>query len=288
MSARNTVSSFLTDNERHAMALLALGQNPYSFYGADYITPIVNSFDGTQFGDPSYVNDDIFALIPLASAGYTASDTIIAKDIVFVVSKQTPNGSWDKSPDMTAAAVQALEPFSSASGVSAALASASTYLANAQGSDGGWGNIFSSSWAAQAMSALGVTWTKNGKTVADYFAAQQAADGAALSSSETPQNRIWATSYAIPAVLQRPWSAIMRSVSKPVVTSSGDGSGSGIIIIPAILKAGDANSDGKVDKYDFDILVADWGKAGASPADLNHDNIVNEYDLALLMADWSS
>src|SRR3989344_7929692 len=84
MTSHNAVSSLPTDNERRAMALLALGQNPYSFHGADYIAPIVGSFDGVQFGDASLVNDDIFALIPLASAGYSANDDIISKDIAFV------------------------------------------------------------------------------------------------------------------------------------------------------------------------------------------------------------
>jgi hypothetical protein len=45
--------------------------------------------------------------------------------------------------------------------------------------------------------------------------AQQAIDGAALSSSDTTENRIWGTSYAIPAALGKQWSEIMQSVSKP-------------------------------------------------------------------------
>ena len=226
MSSHNTVSSLLTDNERHAMALLALGQNPYSFHGVDYITPIINSFDGTQFGDPTLDNDDIFALIPLESAGYTVNDSIIAKDIAFVISKQNADGSWDETPDMTAAAIQALKPVSSARGVSVALTKATTYLQNTQASDGGFGSIYSTSWVAQAMSTLDASWTKNGISIADYLASQQANDGAALPTSETLQNRIWATSYAIPAALALPWSSIMHSVSKPVqqvVSSSGGG-----------------------------------------------------------------
>jgi hypothetical protein len=115
---------------------------------------------------------------------------------------------------MTAAAIQALSPFSSASGVSGALSRAVSYLQNAQGNGGGWGNISSSSWTTQV---LGATWSKNGgKTAADYFAEQQDADGAVLSSTETFENRIWATAYAVPAMTSKPWGDIMQTFEKPI------------------------------------------------------------------------
>ena len=217
LNSHNSLSSLLTDNERHAMALLSLGQNPYSFNGMNYIKVITDSFDSTQFGDVNLVNDDIFALIPLANTGYTANDDIIVKDIAFIISKQKTDGSWEESVDITAAAIQALYPFSSVSGVSSALANASLYLQNSESSDGGWGNVSSTSWAMQAMSALGTLWTKNNKNGLDYLGEQQTTDGAVSPSSETLQNRIWATSYAIAAGSSKPWNAIMQSVSKPVV-----------------------------------------------------------------------
>ncbi len=223
LSAHNSISSLLTDNERRAMTLMSLGQNPYSFGGIDYITAIVSKFDGTQFGDVGIVNDDIFALIPLRSAGYSSSDGIITTDIAFILSKQQGNGSWEGSIDLTASAVQALSPFSGVSGVSTALSNAGNYIQNAQGNDGGWSNVSSSSWAIQAMNALGASWTKNGKSTADYFGSIQATDGAGSPTSESLQNRIWTTSYAIPAVLGKSWSSIMQSVSKPTEGGSGGG-----------------------------------------------------------------
>ena len=224
MTSHNAVSSLPTDNERRAMALLALGENPYSFHGADYIAPIVGSFDGVQFGDASLVNDDIFALIPLASAGYSANDDIISKDIAFVLGRQQSDGSWEGSVDLTAAAVQALSSFT-APGASNALAKAGAYLQSSQGADGGWENIYSSSWAIQAMNALGASWTKDGKTTVDYLSLKQSNDGAALAPSETSQNRIWATSYAIPAAQGKPWSVVMHSVAKPAEPSPPIASG---------------------------------------------------------------
>lgn len=217
LSGNKLKETILTDYERRAMALLALGENPYSFYGTDYIAPIISSFDGVQFGDPSLVNDDIFALIPLASAGYSINDDMITKDIQFILSKQQNDGSWDGSVDLTGAAIQALKPFDSFNGVSDVVTKAGIYIANKQENDGGWGNVFSTSWAMQAESMIGANWIKNNKNGKDYLATQQPSDGAVLNPSQILQNRIWATSYAIPAVLGKSWDTILHSVSKPVL-----------------------------------------------------------------------
>jgi len=216
-NSHNILSSLLTDNERHAIALLALGQNPYSFNGVNYIDPIVKSFDGEQFGEADLINDDIFALIPLKNSGYAAKDDLIIKDIAFLISKQKVNGSWEESVDITAVAIQALKSFESIQGVNDALQKAVDYLIGEQKSDGGWGNMSSTSWAMQAMSALDASWIKNGHTPIDYLALQQTTDGAVSPLAETLQNRIWATSYAIAASSQKPWSVIMQTVSKPVI-----------------------------------------------------------------------
>jgi hypothetical protein len=192
------------------MAILSLGENPYSFGGANYIAPIVASFDGTQFGDASLENDDVFALLPLSASGYSVSDEMIAKDIQFLVSKQRADGSWEGSIDFTVAVIQALHAFNAAPD---AVAQAVAYLQSNQQSDGGFGSVYSTSWALQA----GALWAKNGKTGTDYLAALQAADGAAISNSESTNNRVWGTSYAIPAALGKSWSIIMHPVVKQVL-----------------------------------------------------------------------
>lgn len=216
LKSHNAKSSLVTDNERRAIALLALGQDPYSFEGVNYIGTIIESFDGTQFGDPNLVNDDIFALIPLGNAGWTASDEQIAKSIAFIISKQKPNGSFEESVDLTGAGVQALKPFESINGVAQVLKNAGTYLEESQEGQGGWGNsVFSTSWVLQSMSAIQASWNKNGKTGLDYLASQQASDGGVALVSDDLQKRIWATSYAIPAALGKTWAIIMVPVSKP-------------------------------------------------------------------------
>ncbi|MBU3926085.1 hypothetical protein KJ763_02875, partial [Patescibacteria group bacterium] len=67
--------------------------------------------------------------------------------------------------------------------------------------------------------------------------------------------------------------------------SSGGGGGGGTP--PATPKIGDITGDNKVDKYDFAVLMADWGQIGSSSADLNHDGKVDKYDFALLMLNWN-
>lgn len=51
---------------------------------------------------------------------------------------------------------------------------------------------------------------------------------------------------------------------------------------------GDVNDDGKVNKYDFALMMSEWGKTGLNIAsDLNDDGKVDKYDFSLLMINWS-
>lgn len=210
--------SSVTDYERHAMALAALAINPYSGASADYIAPIVQAFDGTQIGDPSLDNDDIFALFPLLSAGYSASDPLIQKTTEFILSRQGRDGSWDGNVDMTAAAIQALVQVRILPDVSLALIRAEGYLRKEQPDDAAPGSSFSTSWVRQAISALSWTpsgWTPNLFTKEDHLAELQQSDGGIEPESSGTQTRVWATAYAIPAALGKSWPVLLQSFSKP-------------------------------------------------------------------------
>ena len=76
-------------------------------------------------------------------------------------------------------------------------------------------------------------------------------------------------------------------------SASGDSSGSsnssnssGIVKgISTIL--GDLNGDGKVDDYDFSILMANWGEFFTDArADANKDGKVDDYDFSIVMGNW--
>lgn len=210
--------SNVTDYERHAMALQALNINPYTSSSRDYIAPITNAFDGTQIGDSTLDNDDIFAIFPLLHADYTTSDEIIKKVVAFIVARQKTDGSWDGSVDVTAAAIQALDMVSSLPGTSDAIAKGEYYLRGKQQQNGGWENSFSTSWALQAIAALGQSasnWTPGSDTPEEYLAQLQQSDGGIDSPNTSNSMRIWATSYAIPAAQNKTWDSLLSSFSKP-------------------------------------------------------------------------
>ncbi len=222
--------SSATDYERHAMALMALGINPYNGASTDFIQKIVDKFDGAQIGDVSLVNDDIFSLFPLINAGYSKNDEMIQKIISFILGKQKSDGSWEGSVDLTAAAIQALSVFVGSNGVSEALTKAQSYLSSHQNSDGGFGSSYSTSWAIQAILSINgspTAWLQNNKNPNDYLFSLQADDGGIESTSTDTNSRIWATSYAIPAVLGKTWYAVLKQFPKPSSANSVAGGGTG-------------------------------------------------------------
>ena len=203
-------SDIVTDNERHAMAMIALGINPYIGTRTNYIKKIVDSFDGNQIGDKTFYNDDIFSLIVLFKVGYTEKDEMIQKIISNIILNQANDGSWG-SIDMTSAGIQALNNFKNFQGVSESISKAEIYLKNKQKEDGGFGDVFSTSWAIQAMSLNNSNKDIIEKAIS-YLLDSQKEDGG-LDQTEK-ENRIWATAYAIPAVLKLSWNDILNSFPK--------------------------------------------------------------------------
>lgn len=207
--------NLITDHERHTIALMALGLNPYNTNGENYIEKIISSFDGKQFGDTSEDNDDIFALIVLQNAGYTQEDKIMADDISFLLNRQIENGSWDNSIDMTGAAIEALSTFSPTPLVRESLEKAKNFLKENQKDDGSWGNPSSTAWALEGILALGEKpedWIKNSNNPLDYFATIQDIDGG--TKNENLNNKIWETSYIISALSSKTWNQIMQKFDK--------------------------------------------------------------------------
>lgn len=81
------------------------------------------------------------------------------------------------------------------------------------------------------------------------------------------------------------------SLGTAVTTTSsgggGGGGGGGASAPVSTTSVGDINNDHVVNKYDFALLMANWGKTGVNASDLNNDNVVNKYDFALMMARWT-
>jgi len=231
LATQNVPLSGVLDYERHAMALEALGIDPYSGSPINTIAPIVSAFDGTQVGSSGLVNDDIFALIPLLHAGYTQSDSMIQKIATFVISKQKPDGSWEESPDLTGAAIQALGPLYTVSGYGQSLGMAAGYLASTQQPDGGWSSVDSTSWVLTAINAVNESdpahassWVSSGNHVPlDSLANAQQGDGGVSSSGD----RTWSTSYAIVGASGKSWLSLLQNFSKPAPAAQGGSTVSG-------------------------------------------------------------
>ncbi len=227
LSGARPVLSDTIDYERHAMALEALGIDPYVGTRVDYITPIINAFDGTQIGNPNSEVDDIFAIFPLTKAGYSSSDSIIKKEILYIISKQKANGSWGDDDKLTADAIQALGPFYMTPGYGRTMGMAMGYLASKQQTDGGWGDIESTSVVATMLNAMKESdpsrfvplTSSTGLLHSDYIALAQQNDGGVLFA-----DRILGTSHAVVAISTKSWLTILHSFSKPApVVASGGG-----------------------------------------------------------------
>lgn len=211
----------VTDYERRAMALEAMGIDPYAH--SDVIGKIISGFDGVQIGDPNLVNDDIFSLFPLMHAGYTKEDEIIAKEVTFILSNQDQNGSWG-SVDLTSAAIQALVPLSDVEGVPDAIARARNYLMSQQDTNGCFGNTYATSWALQAIAALGESpssWTVwGGSMPLSCMALLQASDGGFGPLEATIESRVWATAYAVPALQGKSWNTLLQTFPKQTIATA--------------------------------------------------------------------
>jgi len=78
--------------------------------------------------------------------------------------------------------------------------------------------------------------------------------------------------------------------SAPGPSGGGGGpTGGGVPVTPATV-ATDFNGDGKIDVFDFNILITNWGATGATQAmgDANGDGTVDIFDFNLLIANWQA
>lgn len=204
-------SEIITDYERHAMALMSYGINPYDGTDIDYIKKIISSFDGDQIGESSLYNDDIFALIVLSKSGYTEEDEIIKKIVSHILSKQSSAGSWE-SVDMTSAAILGLSNFEKLNEVEEAISNGLSYIKSKQKLNGSFNDDpFSTSWAIQALS-IEDNDTEIEKGI-NYLVSLQQEDGGLLENNIL-ENRIWATAYATPAILELSWNDILESFER--------------------------------------------------------------------------
>jgi len=233
---KNTDSlSSPTDYSRFILSMVAAGEDPRNVNGTDLVATLESFYNGTQFGDPSLINDDFWAVMTLTSAGIDKNDEKIQSSIAFIKTNQNEGDhGWsygvgaDSDVDSTAAAIMAL--------ISADESQSSTHITNgleymkskqisSGGFDSGWGNSAESdSWAIQAIVAAGqdptgANWTKEGKNPIDDLLSFQNQDGSFNDYNPAPNS--WTTSYAIPALLGKPYPILMEMSAPTPPPQSG-------------------------------------------------------------------
>jgi hypothetical protein len=161
-------SDAVTAWERDLLAVVAAGGDPFAFGGNNYVSKVLGFANSGQIGSTTAVNDDIFGVLALISAGDSADQTTISNSVNFIITNQNVDGGWSyavgsgSDNNDTAVAVQALKAAKNAgftnTGLDDAINTGSDYLKSNQNQDGGWGYAgtgnsdgASTAWAIQAL-----------------------------------------------------------------------------------------------------------------------------------------
>lgn len=184
------------DYEAPILAITALGKDPKTFGASDYVAKLESFRSNGQIGDATTLNDDIFGILALISAGQPVSDPAVADAKTFLLARQNSDGGWGFSTaggsdsNTTASAIVALK----AAGLSSDdvhIASALTYLKTTQNADGGFtydptskygtdSDSSSTAWVLWALNSLAIdqsSWTKGGHVPTDYLQDNQNPSG---------------------------------------------------------------------------------------------------------------
>jgi hypothetical protein len=227
-----------TDWERSLLAIVAAGENPRTFGGIDYVSKVTGFCNGTQIGDVTLLNDDVWGILALSSIG--EGQQLIPNVKNFIVSNQNTDGGWSwavggaSDADNTAATISALIAAGEPSG-SQVMAKATGYLKTQQQMNGGFisegtTNSAVDSWVINAINSVGQSpiaqdWQKSGVSAVSHLLSLQNADGSFKWTASQPTNPVWMTAYAVPALLGKPYP---RDTVPPVIASFSPASGGSI------------------------------------------------------------
>jgi len=210
------------DYAKTILALAAAGENPTTFGNVDYVAKLKSYYDGSQMGDASLVNDDIWSILALASI-YQADSTEAVAAKNFLLDNQNDDGGWGydliggSDTNDTAAAIMALVE----TGISASdsiITKALDYLHSLQNADGGfpynpiWGadsDSGSDAWVICALNKIGqdlANWTildgdgNSHNPITNLQSLQDADGGFWWIAGESEYNNKSMTAYAVIAL----------------------------------------------------------------------------------------
>ncbi|HYE22020.1 MAG TPA: prenyltransferase/squalene oxidase repeat-containing protein, partial [Verrucomicrobiae bacterium] len=195
-------SSSATDYEKRILAITALGQNPETWGNENFVSRLKSFYDGNQIGDPQLLNDDVFGVLALFSAGERGE--IINRVSQHIRNHQNNDGGWGFATDIgsdsntTAMAVAALKLTGSVP------QSAINYLLTTQDGSGGFRFDYSNSadgastaWVIMGLRAAGATIPNNAVTFLDSL---QLSNGSFKWSPSDTSGSPLVTAYAIIAL----------------------------------------------------------------------------------------
>ena len=175
------------DLEAPILALTAAGKNPYTYPETDLIAALKAFYFEGQLGEKDMLNDDIFGILALVSAGVPGDDPVIAAVKEHIITHQNADGGWSYSvggtndTNTTAAAIMALM----AAGLSPdapSVVQGLAYVRAAQNADGGFPYDPQSEWGT-ASDASSDAWVLMALTAADT-------DMASFSASTSPSEHL--------------------------------------------------------------------------------------------------
>ncbi len=213
---KSTTCDKAIDCQAPIMAITASGNDPRTYGQVDLVSKLLSFYNNNQIGEVSTVNDDIFGILSLVSAGVPISDEIIKDAKTYILTNQNDDGGWGWSitsgsdTNNTASAMMALLE-AGMSSTDSAIQSAKAYLKSAQNIDGGFpydpvspygtnSDSSSDAWVLSAIYAMNETpngWNKNGITPLDHMLSLQDALGFFhYQSLEDTENGFTSTSTA--------------------------------------------------------------------------------------------
>ncbi|MDP4001327.1 MAG: prenyltransferase/squalene oxidase repeat-containing protein [bacterium] len=266
------------------LAITALNKDPRNFGDKNLVAKLKSFHTNSQIGEPSTLNDDLFGILALVSAGESKSSAILTDAKNFVTSHQNPDGGWGfttTSPsdtNMTAAGILALKALG-LSNSDAQIQSALNYLQTAQNNDGGFpydpnssfgtaSDSSSTAWVIWALNALNMdsaSWSKPGGNPTNYLENTQTNNGFFEYQSGTGEDAFSATTtaYAVIALQGKtlPLNIIDPASSLPQISFRIEGSSAtvceGSIVGPTALDV--VKNAAEICDYTYNVQELSFG-----------------------------
>lgn len=203
------IEGSLTGLAKTIIGLVAVGINPDGYYQRNLPAEIKHAVRQNQLGDPRLLNDDVWGMLALRAAGFTADDPVISGSADYLQLHQNSDGGWSHmigqpsdTNDTAMTLIALLEAELDVDNQS--VVNGFNFLEHSQSSDGGYGFFSNSSSdtasTAWVMSAL----YRAGRTVPritlEYLLNNQQADGGFGADHVITESDTLSTAFALVAL----------------------------------------------------------------------------------------